>query len=95
MTGSLSFNALFRVVTLCPVVVSAHSTLSTDCLKSILKLPVFNYDRVLLMNVVPPPTPQPVLQTTTLTPTPSIYNPWLVFVHKTTVLNLIIPNIFV
>ena len=50
------------------------------------------YDRVLLIYVdacstTPSPT-QPVLQTTctTLTPTPSIYNPGLVFVLKNTVI---------
>ena len=45
------------------------------------------YDSVLLIHVVPPPSPtQPVLQITTLTPTTSIYNPGLVFVLKTTVI---------
>ena len=46
-----------------------------------------NYDWVLLIHVdtcstTPSPT-QPILQSTTLTPNPSIYNPGLVFVLKT------------
>ena len=73
---------------------NAHSTLNTDCESGVRIEITCIFERVLLLHVdtcstTPFPT-QPVLQTTTLTPAPAIYNPGFVFV-----LIIIIPSIFV